>query len=226
MAFDRRQKSFGEPTRVRTDGRASSNAQEDVPRPRPANTAYERYKQELHAFFNGEKPLPGHLKEMLATRPGAAEHGLAEEVAEAEAEAAAEVQARTAETARAAAKKNGKAQKDDEKKSRRVINGPSDEVLAIVEQIRRANSPREVEQAVDALRAKGAFLPKDAEVLSKALGHGNEDVLAEALRGLVDIDKAQIKSPALLKTRVKNVLLLATTSEVKDLGQKLLARLG
>ena len=107
-----------------------------------------------------------------------------------------------------------------------MINGPTDEVLAIVEQIRRANSPREVEAAVDALRSKGASLPKgDAEVLSKALGHGNEDVLAEALRGLVEIDKAQIKSASLLKTRVKNVLLLASTAEVKELGHKLLQRL-
>lgn len=226
MGFDRRSmgKSFGEPTRVRTDGRATSNSvQDELPRPRPANSSYERYKQELHAFFNGEKPLPGHLKDMLATRPGAAEHGLAEEVAEAEAEAEAEVAART----RAVKKQSVKAQTKEDKKTRRVINGPSEDVLALVEQVRRANSPREVEQAVDALRAKGAPLPKgDAEVLSKALGHGNEDVLAEALRGLVEIDRAQIKSPALLKTRVKNVLLLATTSDVKELGQQLLHRLG
>jgi hypothetical protein len=210
MGFDRRrEKSFGEPTRVRSDGTTGTSRDEDLPK-RPANTAYERYKQELHAFFNGEKPLPAHMKDMLATRPGAAEHGLTEAeqpVAEAPA-------------------KKGEAPKAPEKAPRRVINGPTDEVLAIVEQIRRANSPREVEAAVDALRSKGASLPKDAEVLSKALGHGNEDVLAEALRGLVEIDKAQIKSASLLKTRVKNVLLLATTGDVKELGQKLLARLG
>ena len=210
MAFDRRrEKSFGEPTRVRTDGTVgSATAQSDTPK-KPASTAYERYKQELHAFFNGEKPLPDHLKDMLATRPGAADHG---------------VEAATPEVVVEEPKKAAKAAVPD-KAPRRVINGPSDEVLAIVEQIRRANSPREVETAVDALRAKGASLPKDAEVLSKALGHGNEDVLAEALKGLVEIDRAQIKSPALLKTRVKNVLLLASTADVKELGAKLLARL-
>lgn len=220
MAFDRRrEKSFGEPTRVRTDGTAGSTKDGDLPK-KPASTAYERYKQELHAFFNGEKPLPDHLKDMLATRPGAADHGLADEAAEAEAKAdatKAQAQAKTK-----AKESNGK----PDKAQRRVINGPSDDVLAIVEQIRRANSPREVEGAVDALRAKGATLPKDADVLSKALGHGNEDVLAEALKGLVEIDLAQIKSPGLLKTRVKNVLLLASTADVKELGQKLLARLG
>jgi hypothetical protein len=222
MAFDRRrEKSFGEPTRVRTDGTAGSTKDGDLPK-KPANTAYERYKQELHAFFNGEKPLPDHLKDMLATRPGAADHGLADEAAEAEAKAdATKAQAQ----AKAKSKESNGNGKPD-KAPRRVINGPSDDVLAIVEQIRKANSPREVEAAVDALRAKGASLPKDAEVLSKALGHGNEDVLAEALKGLVEIDLAQIKSPGLLKTRVKNVLLLASTADVKELGQKLLTRLG
>src|SRR4051794_32002392 len=83
MAFDRRrEKSFGEPTRVRSDGTSSeSSKNDDLPR-KPANTAYERYKQELHAFFNGEKPLPDKLKDMLATRPGAAEHGMKDADAE------------------------------------------------------------------------------------------------------------------------------------------------
>lgn len=224
MAPGRRQqgKSFGEPTRVRTDGRTNGGDHDDVPRGKPANTAYERYKKELHAFFNGEKPLPDHLREMLATRPGAAEHGLAQEVTEADADAAPP----QVPPARARAPSQETAERGD-KKARRVIQGPSDEILAIVEQIRRANSPREVEAAVDALRSKGAALPRgDADVLSKALGHGNEDVIAEALRGLVDIDRAQLKSPALLKTRVKNVMLLASGVEVRELGQQLLARLG
>lgn len=215
MAFDRRrEKSFGEPTRVRTDGTVgSATAQSDGPK-KPASTAYERYKQELHAFFNGEKPLPDHLKDMLATRPGAADHGV-EAATSAGDEGVIAVESPKAKVEKA----------EDKRAPRRVVNGPSDEVLAIVEQIRRANSPREVEAAVDALRAKGAALPKEADVLSKALGHGNEDVLGEALKGLVEIDRAQIKSPALLKTRVKNVLLLASTPEVKELGTKLLARL-
>lgn len=222
MAFDRRrEKSFGEPTRVRSDGTTGeARGEGDVPR-KPASTAYERYKQELHAFFNGEKPLPEHLKDMLATRPGAAEHGIDEPSVDGK------VEGKTDDKIGTPAKKAG-AKNDDGKegkKARRVINGPTDDVLAIVEQIRRANSPREVEGAVDALKAKGASLPKDADVLSKALGHGNETILAEALQGLCEIDKAQIKSPSLLKTRVKNVLLLASTTDLKDLCHKLLARL-
>ena len=124
MAFDRRrEKSFGEPTRVRTDGTAGSTKDGDLPK-KPANTAYERYKQELHAFFNGEKPLPDHLKDMLATRPGAADHGLADEAAEAEAKADATKAQALAKTK--AKETNGK----PDKAPRRVINGPSDDVLA------------------------------------------------------------------------------------------------
>lgn len=198
------------------DGKSGADSTSDeLPRARPASSAYERYKQELQSFFNGGKPLPDHLKDLLATRPGAAEHGIPVD-----------------ETAPPAADgngaKNGKKPtlaRVDEKK-RRVVAGPSDEVAELVAQLGKATSPREVESAVNALRAKGAPLPRDAEILSKALGHGNEDVIAEALRGLIEIDVARIKSAALLKTRVKNVLLLAGTSEVRELGQQLLTRLG
>jgi len=215
MAFDRRQKSFGEPTRVRTDGRASEGGgNDDVPRPKPASTAYERYKQELQSFFNGGKPLPDHLKDLLATRPGAAEHGIPVD-----------------ETAPPAADgngaKNGKKPtlaRVDEKK-RRVAAGPTDEVAELVAQLGRATSPRDVESVVNQLRERGVALPRDPEILSKALGHGNEEVIAEALRGLIEIDLPRIKSPGLLKTRIKNVLLLASTSEVRELGQQLLSRL-
>lgn len=217
MAFDRRQKSFGEPTRVRTDGRATSDGgnSDDVPRAKPASSAYERYKQELQGFFNGKKPLPDHLKDLLATRPGAAEHGLAAEEAQA---------APTPPPANGAAKVKKAAARVDERK-RRVAAGPTDEVADLVAQLSRAVSPRDVETVVNALRAKGVPLPREPEILSKALGHGNEEVIAEALRGLIEVDLPRIKSPGLLKTRIKNVLLLATTGEVRELGQKLLARL-
>ena len=66
----------------------------------------------------------------------------------------------------------------------------------MVDAVRKASSPREVESAVDALRAKGASLPRDAEVLSKALGHAIEDVLIEALRGLIAVEMKDIKSPS------------------------------
>ena len=126
---------------------------------------------------------------------------------------------------RAPSKKGKKASARVDERKRRVAAGPADEVAELVAQLARAVSPRDVEAVVNALRAKGAPLPRDPDTLSKALGHGNEEVIAEALRGLIEIDLPRIKSPGLLKTRIKNVLLLATTTEVRELGQQLLARL-
>lgn len=201
---------------MRTDGRATDGGggNDEVPRPKPASTAYERYKQELQSFFNGQRPLPDHLKDLLATRPGAAEHGLATE----EAEAAPPVSAQHG-------AKDKKAPARAEERKRRVAAGPNDEVAELVAQLGRATSPRDVENVVNQLRARGVPLPRDPEILSKALGHGDEGVIAEALRGLIEVDLPRIKSPGLLKTRIKNVLLLASTSEVRELGQQLLARL-
>jgi hypothetical protein len=214
MAFDRRQKSFGEPTRVRTDGTRVESRDDDMPKPRPANTAYERYKQELAAFFSGDKPLPEHMRDLLATRPGASEHGFTAPEGEVEADA---------KPRKKGADKAEDAQAD--KKQRRVINGPGEDVLALVEAIRRASSPREVETAVKALRDKGAALPKDADILSKALGCGDEDVLVEAMKGLLEIEQKDIKSSTLLKTRVKNVSLLASSSELRELCAAMLKKL-
>jgi hypothetical protein len=222
MAFDRRSKSFGEPTRVRTDGTrvdssANNNANNnDVPRPRAANTAYERYKQELAAFFNGQKPLPEHMRDLLSTRPGAAEHGFSSDGTDDGAAPSVEREN----------DKDADKKETDKRAPRRVVNGPTDDVLALQEAIRRANSPREVDAAVKALRDKGASLPKDAEILSKALGSGDEDVLTEALRGLLEIEMKDIKSPTLLKTRVKNVSLLSSSAELRELCGDMQKRLG
>ncbi len=198
------------------DGRTTEGGgNDDVPRPKPASTAYERYKQELQSFFNGQRPLPDHLKDLLATRPGAAEHGLATD----------EPEAPPPPPPGANGAKGKKAPARADERKRRVAAGPTDEVAELVAQLARASSPRDVENVVNQLRARNVPLPRDPEILSKALGHGDEAVIAEALRGLIETDLPRIKSPGLLKTRIKNVLLLATTGEVKELGQQLLARL-
>jgi hypothetical protein len=218
MGFDRaRTKSFGEPTRVRTDGTRAESS-DDAPK-RPEPSSYEKYKQSLHAFFNGDKPLPDHLKDMLLTRPGA--EGVFGE--EAEAASMAEVEAQ--DRAKGKKKPTPDDRKED-KKVRRVVPSNGADLFTLVEAIRKGNSPREVEAAVDALRAKGHPLPKDADILSKALGHSSEDVLQEALAGLIEIDVANIKSPQLLKTRTKNVALMASSSSLRELCGQLITRLG
>ena len=71
-----------------------------------------------------------------------------------------------------------------------------------------------------------AFLHRRAEILSKALGSGDESVLTEAMQGLLAVEMKDIKSPTLLKTRVKNVSLLASSSELKELCASMQKRLG
>lgn len=224
MAFSPRYRSAGknslEPTRVRTDGsRNEGNDFEERLKARVAqNTAYEKYKASLHAYFNGEAPLPDHLREMLATRPGAeAVFGEPDTV---EAEPALEPK-----------KKKGKGkgkrapERDGtERRARRMVSSNGSDYASLVEAVRKAASPRESEQSVDALKAAGHALPLDAEVLSKALGHSNDDVISEALRGLLSIAD-QVKSPRLLRTRLDNVVLLTRSGEVKGLCEELKARL-
>jgi hypothetical protein len=185
---------------------------------KPAASSYERYKQQLHSFFNGDKPLPDHLRDMLATRPGASDHGFepGEEPAPVE--------------TKVPPKKNGKKVRDavvaDDASRRRVVAASADE-LVLIEAIRKATSPREVQASVDALLARGQPLPKDAEVLGKALSHADDAVLEQALSGLKElIVEGSFKgNPTLLKTRLKNVALLSSSSSVRELCADVGARL-
>lgn len=212
-----RSSSAGSPGRVRMDG-TRVDADDRPPPGKPAASSYERYKQQLHAFFNGDKPLPDHLRDMLATRPGASDHGF---------EAADEPPA--VET-KAPPKKNGKKAREavvaDDASRRRVVAASADD-LVLIEAIRKATSPREVQTSVDALLARGFPLPKDAEILGKALGHADDAVLEQALTGLKAlIAEGGFKGNAtLLKTRLKNVALLSSSSSVRELCADVGARL-
>ena len=211
-------KSFNEPARVRMDGTRAEPTEE---RPGKPNTSYERYKQQLQSFFNGDKPLPDHLKDLLATRPGAAEHGFEESEVPASAES---------EEPRAPKKKGGRkaGESPREDARRRVVATGLDDAIALAEAIRKASSPREVQAALDALKQRQLALPRDAEILGKALGSTNEGILEEALRALADmVGTGEWKGNAtLLKTRLKNVALLAASSDVRSLCHDLQQRLG
>jgi hypothetical protein len=212
---------------VRTDG---TRAEPDESRPGgrvggAGGTNYERYKQQLHAFFNGDKPLPDHLKTMLATRPGASAHGFAAD----EDSEAAEPSPPASPSPSPGKKGRGRerqAEPVDEGSRRRVIAGAAEDVQ-LADAIRKASSPREVTLAIDALLARGYPLPMDADVLGKALGHADDAVLEKALTGLVALigEGASPGNATLLKTRLKNVALLSSSSSVRDLCATLQARL-
>lgn len=220
--------SIGEPGRVRMDG---TRAEPSEPPARPAASSYERYKQQLHSFFNGDKPLPDSLRDMLATRPGATQHGFEEgEVDAATAAAiAAQTPAKPAKAKKSSVTRTNRATAatDDDNGRRLVGSTVGADDLILIEAIRRASSPREVQSSVDALLARGLALPKDADVLGKALGHADDGVLEQALGGLRDlILEGTFKgNPTLLKTRLKNVALMSSSSSVRELCTDVSARL-
>ena len=217
--------SIGEPGRVRMDG---TRAEPGEPAARPAASSYERYKQQLHSFFNGDnKPLPENLRDMLATRPGASQHGFDEdEVAAADAAVAVAAEKDAPKPKKKAITKTPRTADDDT--NRRLVGSTTTaDDLVLIEAIRKASSPREVQASVDALLARGLPLPKDAEVLGKALSHGDDTVLEQALAGLRDVilEGTFKGNPTLLKTRLKNVALLSGSSSVRELCTEVSAKL-
>lgn len=232
MAFTRhRVHNTLDPARVKTDGTSSRDQDPHEERLRARvtkNSAYDKYKASLHEFFDGGKPLPDNLRALLATRPGADTHLGVTEEERAEAEAEAKAAAEPAPTTKTK-KKKGPVQKDrgdEPRRTRHIAPAGGDDYKGLVEAIRKASSPREVEGAIDALKTAGYVLPVDGELLSKALGHKDEAIICEALRGLLEVAAAGgIKSPRLLRTRIDNVALLASSSECRELCSDLKARL-
>ena len=220
MAYSRASRgSLQEVTRVRTDGTSGVPSKHDdelealVQKRAKKSSAYEKYKQQLHSFFDGETALPDHLRDILSTRPGAEEHGIApaEEVVVAEA-------APKKKKSKGARAKGVRSDQADGTKRRRLVTGPGNDYKEKVDAIRKANSPREISAAIDALKEGSHPLPEDIEVLSKALGHSSDSVLEEALQGLLAAAVGpETKGATLLKTRLRNVALVTGSSDVRSL---------
>ncbi len=228
MAYSRTSRgSLQEVTRVRTDGSSTNSGgrRDDleamVAKGAKKSSAYEKYKQQLHSFFDGDTPLPENLKEMLSTRPGAEDHGLADEEGEApKAKSAPKRAPKKAADAKekGARSKGARSSQSDGTKRRRLVSGPGSDYQEHVDAMRRAQSPREVIAAIDALKGSKHPLPDDVELLSKALSHSDDAILEEALRGMIAAEIGpEAKSAGLLKTRLKNVALVTGSSEVRSL---------
>lgn len=215
-------------TRVRGDGTATQtqdSLEERVKARVAKHSAYEKYKSQLHEFFDGKRDLPQHMRDMLATRPGAEEHGFASEDGEAEVDAATRDDVDGAGKKRKRKKKKGPPEKAPPGTRRRVVS-VSETHRNHIDALRESKSPREAEQAIDALRSAGFPLPLEVDLLSKALGHKDEAVVVEALRGLTKlVDGPEMRGASLLKGRLQGVALVASTSEVRDLCSELQATL-
>lgn len=218
-------------TRVRGDGSSSATSkitdslEEKIKARTAKNSAYQKYKDQLHEFFDGKRELPEQMREMLATRPGAEEHGIVE--------AEGDVDAKPAKKKKKKSDGDGKgevasepARVDANGKPRRRIAGRSDARALHIAALRESNSPREAEVAIDGMRAEGFSIPLEVDLLSKALGHKDEAVLTEALRGLTQIGLTpETPGAKLLKGRIANVALVASSSEARDLCTELQAAL-
>lgn len=196
-------KSFGESrVRVRMDGSTPSDPslEKQIKKRSAQTSAYQKYKESLHAFFDGEKPLPKKVQEMLDTRD--------------------DDDAPKKEVSKKSATGAQKKRKNRNPKSDRLM-ATSDSATGyhqLVENIRKAKSPREVENAIDALQTQKFTLPLEEDVLSKALSHSKERVMKEALEGLLKLSASDdLKGGVLLKTRIDNVALLVSSGEMRAL---------
>jgi hypothetical protein len=204
-AGSRERSSASDPQRVRMDGSSAkdSNGSKPPGGPKPGSS-YERYKKDLHAFFDGKRELPQNLREMLSTRPGAEDHGFTSSD-----------EGEPVQEAKPSKKKNQKAEKPE---GRRRITARTDRKNTLIASLNKAPSPSAIAEAIDNLRAAGYELPLDEDLLSKALGHGSDEVLLEALKGLKTImEEEELKGGALLKTRLQNVCLVTASRAVERL---------
>ena len=202
------------PNRVRSDGRIVAPDPEESLRARVGkNSAYDKYKEQLNELFDGKRELPKQFQDMLAGAPGAEQHGFDHEPAPPPEQADKKTKSRRS-------KKN--VNNGAEKGTRRRVGSAGVTRAAHIKALRAAHSPREIEKSIDAMREAGFGLPKEFDLLSKALGHSDEQVQADVLGEIIAAAKeAAVKSPNLLKGRVENVALLATTSEVRELCTEL-----
>jgi hypothetical protein len=194
-----------EPGRVRMDGTTTkTNDKWEPPKggKRP-NTAYEKYKENLHAMFDGNKPMPEKVQDLLATRPGAEDR-------------MAEIEAKMGLGADKKKKKKGKkAAGNGERRTRRTVGNNRPPIKPLLDAIRGANTQSDISTAVAALFATGHSLPADDEdVLSKVIGTDNDDVVLQALdllATLIEEDESG-KSRTLLKSRLENAALMGSSA--------------
>ena len=214
MALSSRERSsVTEPQRVRMDG--SKDKEAATPKPKGggrAGSSYEKYKQELHAFFDGKRELPENLKEMLSTRPGAQDHGFTPSE-----EGPPTPQKKS--TKKRKSKKNKAAPKPE---GRRRITARTDRKNTMIAALKKASSPSTIVEAIDQLLEARYTIPLDEDILSKALSHPSDDVLCQALKSLLELSEEEtLKGGALMKTRLQNIRLVTSSREVERLCESL-----
>lgn len=154
-------------------------------------TDYEKYKASLHAIFEGKAPLPGRIRQMMDENQDTQEPPVAPISSE-------------------------PCVQKEEKKPRRYSPGNNLQYKTLLQAIMQAEQNNLVAKLDDFLAA-GFELPKDEEVLSKALMHPSQDVLVKILHQLQSYLQEQAsKHPRLLKMRLENAKLMTSCPSLRE----------
>lgn len=179
------------PERVKTDG-ATPKKGWDVPTPKTGKnqSAYDKYKQSLHEIFDGKKPMPNKMKDMLETRHPA--------VAPDDASSKPEPQ-------------------DPPKKVRRRVAPQGPTLGDLIQQAKTAKTSADLRTALSTIKEKGFELPADdEEILVKALDHDDDEIVMQALNQLETfLDNETSKNPTLLKTRLQSAQMVASNGKIR-----------
>ena len=153
-------------------------AQGQAPR---STHAYEKYKANLHALFDGKKRIEDFSAPQLKVAV---------------------------------------------KTTRRTSGTPVFSYEIFLEAIKRSVTPDEVTRTINALIDAGHQIPMDEDILSKALIHRDETVVLTMLSKLSELlDKHSAKNPRLLRTRLENLVLICSASDVRALVTQLQTKL-
>jgi len=156
--------------------------------------AYEKYKANLNAFFDGKRKLPEHLKQLMPEEESAQE--------------------------------KPQAQKQSNRPLRRRSAAPLFSYEIFLEAIKRSVTPDEVTRTIDALLESGHQIPRDEDILSKAFIHRDESVVLKMLEKLSELlESKPSRNPRLLKTRLENLVLISSGSDIRDGVSQLLSKL-
>ena len=191
------------PERVKTDGSAPKKGW-DAPKPRggKGQSSYDKYKQSLHEIFDGKKPMPDKMKDMLESQ----HPSVAQQSSESTNEPSAEVTGAPA------------------KKVRRRVAPKGPTLSDLIHQTKASKTSAEVRDALSLIIEKGFTLPDDdEELLVKALDHDQETLVIQALEQLeIFLDNNTSKNPSLLKGRLKSAQMIASNRKIRSLTSTLL----
>ena len=183
------------PDRVKTDGETAKKSWEPPKRGNQNQSAYDKYKQNLHEIFDGKKPMPDKMKGMLDTQHPA--------VAQQEAQASAE--------------NPEEAPTEPPKKVRRRVAPKGPTLSELLNQAKNTQTSSETRAALSLIKEKGFQLPaEDEEILVRALDHDDEEIVLHALEQLETfLDNDTSKNPTLLKTRLQSAQMLTSNRVIR-----------